>query len=209
MTDCFLSIAFLQYLILWQPFLHHSLVHSQHVPSSAVESPLPRREKIPYQSHKHSKNIAGVFTHIQAITVWKRLLPCLTSLSIFVLLTEIFYYKWQTKAWKWWAVNVHAPGSDSTRQRSISPSFPLALLLLSSHSRHAHLCSKYLTCSRLRLANRKITHTENPGWLCCWSQEKKSGTAEIRCLLNRLYSSDVFKQRHREKKMLTSVFTKG
>lgn len=34
-----------QYLKFWQPFLHHSLVHSQHVPSSAVESPLPEREK--------------------------------------------------------------------------------------------------------------------------------------------------------------------
>lgn len=33
----------IQYLKFWQPFLHHSLVHSQHVPSSAVESPLPER----------------------------------------------------------------------------------------------------------------------------------------------------------------------
>lgn len=41
----------MRYLKFWQPFLHHSLVHRQHVPSSAVESPQPVRQRHCMNTH--------------------------------------------------------------------------------------------------------------------------------------------------------------
>lgn len=59
-------------------------------------------------------------------------------------------------SWQWWIVTVHTPGINSILERSISLSFPLALLFPSHSSPDTHLCSKYLTYSQLGLANRKI-----------------------------------------------------
>lgn len=126
------------------------------------------------------------------------------SLLLFAILIKTSYYKQPTMPWKWIVAAHRTPGINSVFQRRISLSIPLAILFPSHSSPDTHLCSKYLTYSPLRLANWKITYTEKVGWLHCWStDEKKNGTAELKCLLNRLYNSDVFKPRQTEKEVLT------
>lgn len=104
--------------------------------------------------------------------------------------------------------------SDCTRSRHKFNTPKKHKSLLPSHSSpDTHLCSKYLTYSQLGLANRKKKKSPTQRSLAGFAVEalmrkekkkkKKIVTAEFRCLLNRLYSSDVFKRRQTEKEALT------
>lgn len=162
-----------QYLIFWQPFLHHSLVHSQHVPSSAVESPLPKRER---RRKTYRKSQAAQWLKTEQIYIYTHVQYKQSQFERGLFhVCQVFSYLvcWQnccvTSGKRWHNSECTRSRHQFNTPRSISLLFRLALLPLPSFlSRHAPL-QQVPNLFSTQADKSKITHTENPGWRRCWS----------------------------------------